>query len=178
MSEPHPEKMRSTVVYAGRVFAVHADEVAYPDGRVVAADVIRHPGSVVLLPMAAPDRVLLVRQYRYAVNQWLWELPAGTMHHDETPQQTALRECQEEVGKVAGRLELLLSLLPAPGFCDEIMHFFRVTELRDRRSDEPEAHHDPDELMTVEMFTLESARAMVRNGKIVDMKTAIGLTLA
>lgn len=177
MSEAHPDRKSSTVVYAGRVFTVHTDEVAYPDGRFVKMDIVRHPGSVVLVPMIAPDRVLLVRQYRYAVNQWLWELPAGTRDPGEAPEETALRECHEEVGRIAGRIEKLVSLLPAPGFCDEEMHFFRVTELRDRRTDEPEAHQDADELMTVKEFTLEAAREMVRKGEIVDMKTAIGLTL-
>ena len=177
MSEAHPEQKHSTLVYAGRVFTVHADDVAYPDGRVVTMDVVRHPGSVVLLPMTAPDRVLLVRQYRYAVNRWLWELPAGTRDPGEAPEETALRECHEEVGRIAGRVEKLMTLFPAPGFCDEEMHFFKVTELRERRADETEAHRDEDELLTVGTFTLEAARAMVRKGEIVDMKTAIGLTL-
>lgn len=177
MSEAPPDCKSSHLIYAGRVFTVHSDEVAYPDGRVVKMDVVRHPGSVVLLPMIAADRVLLVRQYRYAAGQWLWELPAGTRDAGEAPEETALRECHEEVGRIAGRVEKLLSLFPAPGFCDEVMHFFRATDLRERRSDEAEAHQDADELMTVKEFTLDAARAMVRKGEIVDMKTAIGLTL-
>ena len=64
---------------------------------------MRHPGSVVLLPMTAPDRILLVRQYRYVVDRWLWELPAGTLEPNESLEAAALRECHEEVGKIAGR---------------------------------------------------------------------------
>ncbi|HKY21083.1 MAG TPA: NUDIX hydrolase [Vicinamibacterales bacterium] len=175
MSEARPELKHSKVIYEGRVFNVTVDDVAYPDGRLVSMDVVRHPGSVVLLPMTAPDRVLLVRQYRYVVDRWLWELPAGTRDPHESLEAAALRECHEEAGKIAGRAEKLLSLLPSPGFCDEEMHFFLLTELRDRRSDEPEAHQDPDELLTVKEFTVKEAREMVQTREIVDMKTAVGL---
>ena len=68
----------------------------------VKMECVRHRGSVVLMPMPAPDRILLVRQYRYVVNQWLWELPAGTLEPNETLEAAALRECHEEVGKIAG----------------------------------------------------------------------------
>ena len=88
----------SDLVYKGRVLSVTVDEVRYPDGRVVKMECVRHRGSVVLLPMTAPDRILLVRQYRYVVNRWLWELPAGTLEPNETLESAALRECHEEVG--------------------------------------------------------------------------------
>jgi 8-oxo-dGTP pyrophosphatase MutT (NUDIX family) len=177
MSEARPDLKRSKVIYTGRVFNITVDEVAYPDGRIVTMDVVRHPGSVVLLPMTAPDRVLLVRQYRYVVDRWLWELPAGTREPNEGPEAAALRECHEEVGKMAGRAEKLLSLFPSPGFCDEEMNFFLLTDLRDRRSGEPEAHQDADELLTVKEFLVAEVREMVRAGEIVDMKTAVGITL-
>ena len=125
-------------------------------------EVVRHPGSVVLLPMTAPNRILLVQQYRYVVDKWLWELPAGTREHDETLHAAALRECHEEVGKIAGRAEKLLSLFPSPGFCDEEMNFFLLTDLRDRRSNEAAPHQDPDELLKVKEFSVEEVREMVR----------------
>ncbi|MSO56717.1 MAG: NUDIX hydrolase [Acidobacteria bacterium] len=177
MSEARPDLKRSRVIYTGRGFNITVDEVAYPDGRLVSMDVVRHPGSVVLLPMTAPDRVLLVRQYRYVVDRWLWELPAGTREPNEALEAAALRECHEEVGQIAGRAEKLLRLFPSPGFCDEEMHFFLLTDLRARRSDEPEAHQDADELLTVKEFSVADVREMVRTGGIVDMKTAVGITL-
>lgn len=177
MSEAPPDRKSSKVIYTGRVFTITVDEVAYPDGRLVAMDVVRHPGSVVLLPMTAPDRLLLVRQYRYVVDRWLWELPAGTREPNEALEATALRECHEEVAKIARRAEKLLSLFPSPGFCDEEMHFFRMTDLRDHRPGDIEAHQDPDELLTVKEFSVEDVREMVRKGEIVDMKTAVGMTL-
>jgi ADP-ribose pyrophosphatase len=165
------------VVFQGRIFTISVDRVAYPDGRTVIMEVVRHPGSVVLIPMPAPARVLLVRQYRYVVDKWLWELPAGTLEPDEEPEAAALRECHEEVGKIADRAERLSTFYPSPGFCDEAMHFFLLTELRNRRSDEPPAVQDPDELLNVKEFSVAEARQMIRKGEIVDMKTALGLTL-
>jgi 8-oxo-dGTP pyrophosphatase MutT (NUDIX family) len=177
MSDTHARLEQSSAIYEGRVFKVFLDRVVYPDGRRVNMDVVRHPGSVVLIPQPAPDRILLVQQYRYVVDQWLWELPAGTMDAGETPGVTALRECHEETGRVADRARELATFLPSPGFCDEAMHFFLLTELRDRRPDEPAAGQDPDELLKVKEFSVAEAREMVRCGEIVDMKTALGLTL-
>jgi ADP-ribose pyrophosphatase len=177
MSEAPPELKQSDIIYKGRVFNVSVDQVAYPDGRVVKMECVRHRGSVVLIPMTASDRVLLVRQYRYVVDRWLWELPAGTLEPNETLEAAALRECHEEVGKIADRAQKLLSLFPSPGFCDEKMNFFLLTDLRDRRPGEAEAHQDPDELLNVREFTVKEVREMVKSGEICDMKTAVGIEL-
>jgi ADP-ribose pyrophosphatase len=177
MSEIPPELRRSNLIYKGRVFNVTVDEIVYPDDRRVTMEVVRHPGSVVLLPMIAPDRILLVRQYRYVVDKWLWELPAGTREPGESLDAAAIRECHEEVGKIAGHAEKLFSFFPSPGFCDEEMNFFLLTDLRARRPDEPAAHLDPDEVLKVKEFSVADVRNMVRTGEICDMKTALGLTL-
>ncbi|HEY0285136.1 MAG TPA: NUDIX hydrolase [Vicinamibacterales bacterium] len=177
MSEPVPDLKHSDVIYKGRVFNVTVDEVAYPDGRVVTMECVRHRGSVVLLPMTAPDRLLLVRQYRYVVDRWLWELPAGTLEPNESPHAAALRECHEEVGKIAGHAQKLLSVFPSPGFCDEEMNFFLLTDLRDRQPTEPAPHQDPDEILNVKEFSVEEVREMVKVGEICDMKTVVGMGL-
>jgi ADP-ribose pyrophosphatase len=177
MSEAVPDLKQSDVIYRGRVFTISVDQVAYPDGRLVKMECVRHRGSVVLLPMTAPDRIVLVRQYRYLVNRWLWELPAGTLEPGEDLRDAALRECHEEVGRIAGHVQKLSSFFPSPGFCDEEMHFFLLTDLRDRRPDEAAPHQDPDELLHVQEFAVAEAREMVRVGEISDMKTALGMTL-
>ncbi len=173
MSDIPPQKQ---LIFQGRIFGVSVDRVHYPDGRTVNMEVVRHPGSVVLIPMPAPARVVLVRQYRYVVDKWLWELPAGTLEPGEEPEAAALRECHEETGKIAGRAERLSTLYPSPGFCDETMTFFLLTELRDRRQGEVPPAQDPDELLNVKTFSVAEARQMIRKGEIVDMKTALGLT--
>ncbi len=112
MSEAPPDVRQSDAIYKGRVFNITVDQVVFADGRTVKMEVVRHRGSVVLMPMTAPDRILLVRQYRYVVDQWLWELPAGTLEPNESLVDAALRECHEEVGKIAGKAEKLTQLLP------------------------------------------------------------------
>lgn len=177
MSEALPDLKHSDVIYTGRVFTITVDHVAYPDGRIVKMECVRHRGSVVLLPMTAPDRILLVRQYRYVVNRWLWELPAGTLEPNENAHAAAIRECHEEVGKIAGRAQKLLSVFPSPGFCDEEMHFFLLTDLRDRLPGEAAPHQDPDEILNVKEFSANDVREMVRVGEIADMKTVVGMGL-
>lgn len=172
-----PRVRESKPIYTGRIFNVSVDSVAYHDGRVVEMDVVRHPGSVVLMPMPARDRIILVRQYRYVVDRWLWELPAGSRDPGEDLESAALRECHEEIGKIAGRAQQLATLYPSPGFCDEAMNFFVLTDLRDRRSDEAAAHQDADELLSVQEFSVAEVRDMVRSGEIVDMKTVVGMTM-
>ena len=177
MSEALPDLKHSDVIYKGRVFNITVDHVAYPDGRVVKMECVRHRGSVVLLPMSAPDRILLVRQYRYVVDRWLWELPAGTLEPNEGAHAAALRECHEEVGKIAGHAQKLLSLFPSPGFCDEEMNFFLLTNLRDRHPGEAAPHQDPDEILNVKEFSVKDVREMIRDGEIADMKTVVGIGL-
>jgi ADP-ribose pyrophosphatase len=177
MNEAPPDLKDSTVVFTGRVFSVSVDTVAYPDGRIVKMDAVRHRGSVVLIPMPAPDRLVLIKQYRYVVDRWLWELPAGSLEPDESLDAAALRECHEEIGKIAGRAQRLGTYFPSPGFCDEAMNFFLLTELRDRRPGEPAPHQDPDELLEVKEFSVSEVRSMIRAGEIIDMKTIVALIL-
>ena len=145
-----------------------------PNGRAVTLDVVRHPRSVVLVPIPEPGHVVLVRQFRYAVNAFLWELPAGSVDAGESAEEAAVRECHEEIGRVPSTVVRLAALLPTPGYCDEEMVFFRLSGL-----DEPTttAALDEDEDIEVCTFELREAREMVRRGEIVDMKTIVGLWL-
>lgn len=163
-------------VYRGRVFSLSVDRVTLPSGHTTTMDVVRHPGSVVLLPMPSPDRLILIRQYRYAVDQFLWELPAGTLIGDEDERIGAARECEEEIGLVPGRLELLGRLLPTPGFCDETMAFYRCLDLAEPAPDST-VHQDDDEVIEPQTFGLDDVRRMVARGEITDMKTVAGLAL-
>jgi ADP-ribose pyrophosphatase len=177
MADTHSRIRTTTTVYRGRVFAVTVDQVTLPNGRTVQMEVVRHPGSVVLLAMPAPDRIVLIRQYRYAADQWLWELPAGSRGPGEAPETAASRECHEEIGRIPGQVERLGTLFPSPGFCDETMIFFRLTRLRGPLPTDPVAAQDADELLEPRDFAIADARQMVRDGTIIDMKTAFGLSL-
>lgn len=168
------ERLSSEQVFAGKVFSVDRDKVRMPNGRTVTVDVVRHSKSVVLLPVPEPGKIILIRQYRYPVNAFLWELPAGSVDEGETPDQAARRECHEEIGLVPSTVVRLSALYPTPGYCDEEMIFFRVSSLE--KSDEP-AQVDEDEDIEARTFDVRDARDMVRRGEITDMKTLIGLTL-
>jgi len=177
MSERGGTRLSSTESFKGRIFSVTVDRVTMPNGRTVTLDMVRHPGSVVLIPMQDDGHVVLIRQYRYALDRWIWELPAGSLDEGEAPADAAARECEEEIGLVPGRVEFVGAWYPTPGFCTEVMNYYRVSDLRERGADEPPAHNDEDEDIRVHVFTLDEARAMVRRGDIVDLKTAWGLTL-
>jgi len=173
MSDQSAETLTSERVFTGKVFAVDSDHVRLPHGRTVIQDVVRHSKSVVIAPVPAPGRVILIRQYRYAVNAWLWELPAGSVDEGETPEQAAKRECHEEIGQLPDTVVRLGAMFPTPGYCDEEMFFFRVSGLS---VPEHEAEQDEDEDIEVREFTLKEAREMVRRGAITDMKTVIALS--
>lgn len=168
------ERVAHERVLAGRVFAVDRDRVRLPHGREVTLDVVRHPRSVVLLPVPEPGHIVLIRQYRYAVQRWLWELPAGSVDEGEEPERAARRECHEEIGLVPATIVRLAALYPTPGYCDEEMIFFRVSGLA---PGETPAAVDEDEDIEARTFTLREAREMVRRGEIVDMKTVAALTM-
>src|SRR3954470_6785635 len=119
------ERLGSERVFTGRVFSVDRDQVKMPNGRTVTVDIVRHSKSVVLVPVPEPGKVILVRQYRYAVNAFLWELAAGSVDEGESPEQAARRECHEEIGQVPRTIVRLAAMYPTPGYCDEEMVFFR-----------------------------------------------------
>jgi ADP-ribose pyrophosphatase len=177
MTERGGSRLSSTESFKGRIFTVTVDRVTVPNGRTVTLDMVRHRGSVVLLPLQDEERIVLIRQYRYALDRWIWELPAGSLDAGEDPAAAAARECEEEIGLIPGRVEFAGAWYPTPGFCTEVMNYYRLADLRAPKPGDPQAHKDEDEDIRVHVFTLDEARAMVRRGDIVDLKTAWGLTL-
>src|SRR5215831_3819963 len=129
-------------VFSGRVFSVEQIEGSLPSGKPLRADIVRHRPAVVLLPIEDDGRVVLIRQYRAALDRELWELPAGGVDDGERPEAAAARECEEEIGRVPQRIERLGAFFPTPGYCDEEMIFFRVADLQ---APPPDSTHRPDE---------------------------------
>ena len=159
-------------VYDGKVLALDVDEVLEPGGVRATREVVRHRGSVAALPVKEDGSVILVRQYRYAVAEALWELPAGRLDGGETPEAGVQRELREEIGQRAGRLEKIAFFYTTPGFCDEAMHLFRATGLV-----ADQATADEDERIEIGTFTLAEAEAMVASGALREAKTLVAVLL-
>jgi ADP-ribose pyrophosphatase len=168
--------MPMPIVFTGRVFSVEVDKKLFPNGSEHEVAIVRHAPAVVVIPLEADGRVVLIRQFRAAIDRELWEVPAGSLDDGESADAAAKRECEEEIGRAPHRVQRLGSLYPTPGYCDEEMIFFRATDLRAPAPDSPH-RPDADEDITAASFTLEQARAMVARGDIVDLKTAYALTL-
>jgi ADP-ribose pyrophosphatase len=164
------------IVFKSRVFSVETVREQLPNGREHEMAIVRHRPSVVLIPMEDDGRVVLIRQFRRAIDKTMWELPAGNVDEGETAEAAAARECEEEIGRRPARVERLGSFYPTPGYCDELLIFFRVSGLHQPPADSP---HKPDDDEDIEAtpVTVDEARAMVGRGDIIDLKTAYGIAL-
>jgi ADP-ribose pyrophosphatase len=173
---PTAKLLSRTVIHEGRVLRLELDRVMLPTGHTLDMEVVRHAGSVVLLPIPEPGKIILIRQYRYTIDRYIWELPAGGLKPGEDPADAAARECEEEIGLAPGRVTRLRGYYPTPGFCDEEMIYFRCEDLRTPSPDST-ARKDDDEEIEPRTFTLDEARALLASGEIVDLKTLAGLAL-
>lgn len=169
-------KISSRRIYSGRVVSLDVDRVRFPGGTTGELEMIRHPGASAVVPLLDPGKtdpdVLLIRQYRYAANGYLYEIPAGRLDPGESPEACAQRELQEETGYSTRRVQRLTTIYTTPGFTDEIIHIFVAEGLTNGA-----ANPEPDEFMEVQSVPLSRAIAMVRSGEIMDAKTALGLLL-
>jgi ADP-ribose pyrophosphatase len=166
----------SQIVYSAPVFKVVSDELIEPSGVKVRRDVIRHPGSVVVLALDETKRmpsVLLIRQYRYAADQYLWELPAGRIDEGEDALTAAKRELTEETGYSAREWKLALHYYASPGFLDETMSLFAARDLRKGK-----ASPEEDEFITSKLVPLDQAVQWVMSGKVHDGKAISGILWA
>lgn len=167
------KRLSRNVVYTGKVFDLIVDQVEYPSGNTGVREIAHHPGGAVTVPMFDDGRVLLVRQLRYPFGKHIYELPAGKLSPGENPKHAAARELEEETGYIAGSLEHLTSIYTTPGFCDEELHIFLATQLRES----PHGHkrEEGEFSMTVQPVLLREALEMVEAGTINDGKTIVGL---
>jgi ADP-ribose pyrophosphatase len=167
---PVAQILRSEEIYKGPVFGVRRDEVLEPGGLRTIREVITHPGSVVVLPVLADGRILLVCQYRHATRQYLWELVAGRIDAGENVRQAAARELIEETGYRAQRLRVFLDIFPTPGFLEERMYILLAEKLT-----AGEAQPEEDEKITAKAFTPAALERMIRRNALRDAKSIAGL---
>lgn len=164
------EVLSSDSIYEGKVFSLRRDRVVEPHGMEVTREIVTHPGSVVVLPVFADGRILLIRQYRYVAGQFLWELVAGRRDEGENFVQGALRELEEETGYRAEKLTQLMDVFPSPGFLAENMVIFMAEGLTKGK-----ARPEEDEKITPKIVTLREAEDWISTGKIRDAKTIAGI---
>jgi ADP-ribose pyrophosphatase len=160
----------SETLFKGRVFTLKRDRVAEPSGIVTTREIIEHHGSVVVLPVLADGRLVLIRQYRHAAGQYLWELVAGHKEPNESVATGVRRELEEETGYTAKRIRKLLEVYPSPGLLGERMDIYLAEGLTKGK-----ARPEDDEKITQKIVTLREAEAWIRSGKIRDSKTVAGV---
>jgi ADP-ribose pyrophosphatase len=164
-------------VYTGRVLNLDVDTVRFPNGQNGELEMIRHPGAAAVLPVlsgedSADPQLLLIRQYRYAAGGPIWEIPAGRLESGESPEECARRELLEEAGATARRWRRLTTIYTTPGFTDERIHLFAAFDLVVK----PESQRrEPDEFMELKAMPTSQVLGMIRDGELVDSKTAVAV---
>ena len=160
-------------IYSGRIIDVRVDTVRLQNGRESTREIVDHAPSICVVPVDADGNVLMVRQYRKPVDQFLLEVPAGGIEAGETPEEATQRELQEEIGHTAGNLLALSAFWLAPGWCSEYMYAFLATDL-----DPAALDSDEDEFIEVVRVPLSGALDLIGSGQVQDAKSVASLLLA
>jgi ADP-ribose pyrophosphatase len=164
-------------MYSGRIINLDIDRVRFPNGSTGELEMIRHPGASAVVPFITEPgldaEMLLIKQYRYAAERFLYEVPAGRLDPGESPSDCARRELKEETGCTAKAVEYLFTMFTTPGFTDEQIHVFAAWGL-----EHGETARETDEFMSVETVTVPNALELVRTGGIMDAKTSLAILFA
>lgn len=167
-----PETLASETIHHGRIFDIRIDEIR--EGELeYSREIVVHKGSAVIVPVFDDGTVALVRQYRHAAGEYLLEIPAGTLNAGEDPMIGAVRELEEEIGVRAAHVQKLTEFYVSPGFLTEKMHLFMATGLT-----EVGQKLEVDENLTVERYSFAELDEIIRDGRIVDAKTMVGITMS
>jgi 8-oxo-dGTP pyrophosphatase MutT (NUDIX family) len=164
---------RSEALHKGRVFSLVNENYTLENGVTSEMDFIQHPGAAAMIPLLNNQEVVLIRQYRHAIREFIWEIPAGTLDAGESPLNCARRELVEETGYSADNWHQLATITPLPGYSDERIHIFIASDLKPA-----EQHLDDDEMLNVRPVKFTEALQMIFTGEISDGKTITGLFLA
>jgi ADP-ribose pyrophosphatase len=171
-------RISSRRVYSGRIISVDVDRVRFPNGTTGELEMVRHPGASAVVPFLddsrdSDPRIILIRQYRYAANGFVHEIPAGRLDNGESPLECAARELREETGYSAKELIPLTTFYTTPGFTDERIHVFAAVGLT-----EGESELESDEILDLVHMPISRAMEMIQAGELVDGKSMIGLFFA
>ncbi|MBM7661121.1 ADP-ribose pyrophosphatase [Bacillus mesophilus] len=161
--------LTSKTLFEGRVIDLVFEEVLLPNGKTSTREIIKHPGAVAVIPITSDGKIVMVRQFRKALERELVEIPAGKLEKGEKPELTARRELEEETGYECETLDHLISFYTSPGFADEIVHVY-IAEGLSKKVNKLEL--DEDEFVEVIELSLEEAKQYIQEQKIYDAKTA------
>ena len=164
------KQIETKTVYEGMIVDIRRDIAEIQNGKHVPREVVVHPGGVGIVPLTDDHKILMVRQYRYPMEQELLEIPAGKLSDGEDPFDCAVRELSEETGCTAGRYVFLGEIYPSPGFCREILHLYLALDLQQGKM-----HLDEDELLSVEAVPIDKLVSKIMSNEIMDAKTIIGI---
>ncbi len=171
MKKPSTNRLSSDRVYDGKIVKVDLDVVEAPDGSEIKLEMVRHPGAAAIVPLlsdadASDPSILMIKQYRYAADGYIWEIPAGVLEPGEAPVDCAHRELLEEVGATASKMEHLTTVYTTPGFTDEQIHLFLASGIS-----LGDTQHEIDEFIEVEAVPISQVLRMIEAGEIVDCKS-------
>jgi ADP-ribose pyrophosphatase len=167
---PETKLIAHDKIYRGKIVDLMVDTISLPSGKSAIREVVKHPGGVVAIPQLADGSLLLIRQFRYPLQKFIFEFPAGKLDSGQTPIDTMHRELEEETGYRASEMIHLSSFYTSPGFCDEIIHLFLASGLIPVGQRLEDGEH-----IVVEKFTLDECLRMVESGEIADAKTILGI---
>lgn len=155
-------------IYSGKIISLQLQDVELPNGKTSKREIIKHPGAVAVVAVTDENKIVMVEQYRKALERTIVEIPAGKLEKGEEPSVCARRELEEETGYECESIELLVSFYTSPGFADEIVHLYVAKGLKQK---ENAAAPDEDEFVNLEELTLEEALQYMKEQKIYDAKT-------
>ncbi|GAA0363992.1 NUDIX hydrolase [Bacillus horti] len=170
MSQFLEKTIASKLIYEGKIISLYLEDVQLPNGGQAKREVVKHPGAVAVIPITSANKLVLVRQFRKALEKEIYEIPAGKLDPNEAPSACAVRELKEETGYSASFMKELTSFYTSPGFADELIYLFEATGL-----EKGEAQPDPDEFVEVVEVTLAEAQELLEQKHIHDAKTAYAI---
>ncbi|MCH7321145.1 NUDIX hydrolase [Solibacillus sp. MA9] len=172
MNKFEERTIQSTPIFNGKVISLKVDDVTLPNGATSKREIINHPGAVAVIAITEDNKLLLVEQYRKALERSIIEIPAGKLEKGEMPIMTARRELEEETGYTTDDLTFVQAFATSPGFADEIIHIYVAKNLTKL---EVAAELDEDEFVELMEVTVQEAEAMVADERIYDAKTAFAI---
>lgn len=166
----YEETLEEEYKFKGKVINLKLNKVKLPNGNTSIRECVEHPGAVAIVPFIDDNKLILVEQYRNAIDKILLEIPAGKIDKGEAPEVCGIRELEEETGYKAGNFEYLGKIVTSPGFTNQVIYLYKATKLT-----KGEINRDEDEFINLKEFTIEEVKAMVKKGEIIDGKTIAAL---